>query len=406
MKNKKNIKKIRFFSKKTNFFDSFFKKNIFYVALLIVCSICFFNCFCNGFSNNTFTLSTCSTSKILNISNQNISTNINKNVNKNLTNNNICEVEHFFTHCLIVNPNKAFSKNNPMSKHYDIDCLTSNEFENILHNFYNKNYCLVNANECYEILNNGQCIKKDIVLKNGKKPLIISIDDVNYDSKKMHQGMADKIAVDKNGKLCSIIDGKYDYEKEFVSVIENFIKIHPDFSHNNAKAMLCLTGYDGILGYRTQNNNKSEIENAKTVVKKLKEKGYYFACHSYGHYHMKNISNEKFLEEVDLWNKEVKPLIGHTSIYVYPYGENEIIKNGEVGFKHKLLLQNGFKLFCGVGQNHFYSYYPFNVSRQNQVLFMDRRSLDGYSLREHQKAYSSFFDCSKVYDNKNRMIKI
>lgn len=316
------------------------------------------------------------------------------------------EVEHFFTHCLIVNPKLAFSGNNFMAKDYDKDCLTSGEFKKIIQNFYNKGYVLVNANDCFEILANGTAVKKQIKNLNGKKPLILSIDDINYDHRKMNLGMADKIAIDSKGQLCSVIDGKLDYEREFVSIIDNFVKEHPDFSHNGAKAMLCLTGYDGILGYRTQTGDKNEIENAKKVVAKLKQEGYYFACHSYGHYHMKKASNSTFKSEITNWENEVEPLIGKTNIYVYPYGENMILENGEIAYKHKLLLTSGFKLFCGVGDKHFYSYYPFHASKEKQVLFMDRRPLDGYSLRMHQKEYKEFFDCNTVYDNKNRKIHI
>ena len=315
------------------------------------------------------------------------------------------EVEHFFTHCLIVNPALAFRSDNFMANDYDKDCLTTSEFSKIIESFYNNNYMLVNANMCFSVDENGKAHKVAPALPKGKKPLILSIDDVNYDHRKMHLGMADKLTVDKNGTLCSIIDGKYDYEKEFVSVLNNFISLHPDFSFKNSKAMLCLTGYDGILGYRTQTGDEQEILQAKKVVKKLKEDGYYFACHSYGHYHMQKVSNKTFESEVELWKSEVEPLIGKTNIYVYPYGENLIVENDKVAYKHQLLLDNGFKLFCGVGDLHFYSYYPFHTSSENQVLFMDRRSMDGYSLRKHQKQYSEFFDCYKVYDNE-RKVKI
>lgn len=316
------------------------------------------------------------------------------------------EVEHFFTHCLLVNPQKALDKSNEMSKYYDIDCLTTDEFQKILQSLHDRNYVLVNANDCFNINQTTVAEKVCISLSNNKKPFILSIDDVNYDHRKMNMGMADKIAVDGDGKLCSIIDGKFDYEREFVSVLENFISTHKDFAFNGARAMLCLTGYDGILGYRTQNGDEAEISQAKKVVQALKDNGYYFACHSYGHYHMKKISNETFDSEIKLWKEQVEPLIDKTKIYVYPYGENEILVDEKISYKHQKLLDEGFRLFCGVGDKHFYSYYPFNTDRKNQVLFMDRRSLDGLSLRLHQEEYKDFFDCHEVYDNKNRFIHI
>lgn len=313
------------------------------------------------------------------------------------------EVEHFFTHCLIVNPTLAFNENNFMASAYDKDCLTTSEFSKIIQSFYDNNYMLINANMCFDVDENGQAYKTNVNLPNGKKPLILSIDDVNYDHRKMHLGMADKLTVDKNGTLCSVIDSKLDYEKEFVSVLNNFILTHPDFSYNNSKAMLCLTGYDGILGYRTQTGDNKEIDEAKKVVAKLKQEGYYFACHSYGHYHMKKVSNQTFDSEMENWKNEVEPLIGKTSIYVYPYGENLILEDGKISYKHQKLLDYNFKLFCGVGDKHFYSYYPFNTQRKNQVLFMDRRSMDGLSLRQHKNEYSKFFNCELIYDKARKV---
>jgi glycine cleavage system aminomethyltransferase T len=189
-----------------------------------------------------------------------------------------------------------------------------------------------------------------------------------------------------------------------VSVLNNFIKKYKDFSYNNAKAMICLTGYDGILGYRIT-KNINELNAAKKVVNKLMEEGYYFACHSFGHYHMKKISIENFKKEMFCWQNIIEPIIGKTQIYAYPYGENEILDdNNSVSPKHQMLLDYGFKLFCGVGEKHFFGYYPFNAEKSKQVLFMDRRCLDGLSLRRNSQIYNEFFDCYSVYDKKNRKV--
>ena len=41
--------------------------------------------------------------------------------------------------------------------------------------------------------------------------------------------------------------GKYD----LVPILDRFVEEHPDFSYRGAKAILALTGYNGVLGYRT-----------------------------------------------------------------------------------------------------------------------------------------------------------
>ena len=223
--------------------------------------------------------------------------------------------------------------------------------------------------------------------------------------------MVDKIIVDDYGNLATYTQNAPDnqkiaYAKEFVNVLENFIEKHPDFSHNNAKGLLCLTGYDGILGYRTDLtgvNRQNEIKEAKKVVNVLKDKGWEFASHSYGHYHMSKISDALFTREIERWQDEVEPLIGKTQIYVYPYGEYEIANSQKQKiYKHKLLEQAGYKLFCGVGKKYFFGYAPFHIDKKDRVLFMDRQPLDGNNLRKNHKEYEKFFNSYEVYDHENR----
>lgn len=315
-------------------------------------------------------------------------------------------IEHLFTHCLIAYPEIAFDKNNSMSKHYANDCITKDEFKSILESLYNNNYILININDTFEIKNN-KAIKKDIYLPRNKKPLILSFDDVNYDRKKLGKGMVDKIILDKNNNIATetTIDGKKEisYDNEFIPILESFIQKHKDFSFNNARATLNLTGYDGILGYRTNSGNKinrqSEIESAKKVVERLKQLGYSFASHSYGHYHMKKITDEHFRNELELWKNEVASIVGETQIYVYPYGEWEIECDGGISNKHKLLKEYGFKLFCGVGIKPFFSYLPFNNNIKDKSLFMDRTPIDGYTIKNRATELEYLFNCSKILDN-------
>ena len=316
-------------------------------------------------------------------------------------------VEHLFTHCLIAYPEIAFSKNNPMRENYNIDCITSDEFSKILESLYANSYVLVDINKTFKNTENG--IKKaKIRVPKGKKALILSFDDVNYDHKKLGLGMVDKIIIDKNGNLATQtkIGEKVEisHDKEFVSILDNFVKSHPDFSVNGAKGTINLTGYDGILGYRTQakntKNRQSEIQNAKKVVKKLKNNGWNFASHSYGHYHMNKISDEKFEEELKLWKNEVEPLVGKTKVYVYPYGEWTVYENNDLCTKHKLLEKYGFELFCGVGMQTFFANLPTKCDKK--VLFMDRKCVDGSTLRKNDKNLKKFFNPKNVYDYNSR----
>lgn len=316
-----------------------------------------------------------------------------------LTNN----VEHLFTHCLVAYPEIAFKNENTMKKSYDTDCITPSEFIKILQSLYDNNYVLVNLYDCFKV-ENGIAIKQKVKVPKGKKPLILSFDDVNYDHKKMGLGMVDKLILDEYGNIASLtkIEEKQEirYDNEFLPILENFIKKHPGFSPYGAKGTINLTGYDGILGYRTSHTNntnqKEEIAKAQEVVNKIKALGWNFACHSYGHYHMKKISDTKFAEEIANWKKEVEPIIGSCTCYVYPYGEWEVFVDGGICPKHQMLIDAGFSLFCGVGMKTYFSYLP--NKNGNKVLFMDRKVIDGTTLRADSKYLKPFFNPALVLD--------
>lgn len=302
------------------------------------------------------------------------------------------EIPHFFTHALVAYPKLGFDKTNTMCSSYDKDCLTVDEFRAILSSLYERDYMLVDIKETYAEKGAGGA-RKPFLFPKGKKPFVMSFDDINYYVKKMDRGMNDRLDVDSSGRLFTYTRTAAEpvnYDNEVVTVLENFIEKHPDFSYNGARGVLCLTGFDGVLGYRTDRDSptrKNDTARAKRVVAALKKRGWKFACHSYGHYHMKKLSAERFAEDTDKWLAEVEPIVGKTDIYVYPYGEWET-----TGFKHEYLESRGFKLFCGVGAKDYYT-------RMNgKTLFWDRKPLDGYSLRNLKDEYSSYFDAAAFYD--------
>ena len=54
----------------------------------------------------------------------------------------------------------------------------------------------------------------------------------------------------------TVVTGDYDV----VPILDSFIKEHPDFSYHGRKGILAMTGYDGVLGYRTDGAYKSKKE--------------------------------------------------------------------------------------------------------------------------------------------------
>ena len=101
---------------------------------------------------------------------------------------------------------------------------------------------------------------------------------------------------------------------DVVTILDKFVKEHPDFSLNGAKGCLSLTGYEGILGYRTHTDKNDtseeaarrraqEIEAVKPIIQKLKETGWTFGCHSWGHINLSSASTEKIKADTERFNE-------------------------------------------------------------------------------------------------------
>lgn len=313
-------------------------------------------------------------------------------------------IYHIFTHCLIAFPDIAYNDTNKGM--LDTDCVTPLEYKRMLQQLYDNNFVIIDIHDTFQTVEeNGETKvkKKKPTVPEGKKPLIMSVDDIVYDPKKRGDGMVDKIALDENGKLCAAMvndaDGTetYYYDNELIPILESFIEEHPDFAPFGDRPMLAVTGFAGILGYRTQHdspNRDAEIEKVKPVVAALKEKGWTFGTHSYGHRHTDKMEFSLLQDDTQKVLDEVVPLVGDIDVYFYPYGAS--VKPGSE--KHDYLVSKGFKMFCGVGGK------PFFREDGNSV-FMDRQVLDGYSVRHYQETFSGFLDVDSIIDTEWRSKK-
>lgn len=315
-------------------------------------------------------------------------------------------IEHLFTHNLIAHPKIAFEKGNAYGKHLDRDCLTPTEFKRILKKLHENGYALIDAKETFSV-KDGKAERIAFSFPRGKKPLILSFDDVVYARKNLGKGTADRLECDENGNdVYAVTTMKNDeivrHREEFVPILEDFIKEYPDFSFNGARGIIFLTGFDGILGYRTDRNSpnlKEETKKALFTANALKEKGWIFGCHSYAHGHMQKYSAEQMKNDVQKWKTEVEPIVGKTPLYAYPYGERALGENGD-DERQKALTDAEFCVFYGVGKDAFYAKMPLK-SKGERHLFQDRCPMDGISLRAN--LCSRFFNCQDVYDETRPM---
>lgn len=308
------------------------------------------------------------------------------------------EIEHLTFGTLMAFPEKALNTNNHLSNYFDKNKITTNEFKSILNELYRNNYVLI---DIFDYINRESITKNKLMLPKNKKPLILSFDNVSYKSNYQNLGEIDKIIIDRNDNLATYttkksIQDRIGYDNEFIVILESFINEYPDFSINNARGIIFLTGEDGILGYNTNHknaSNKYEAKKVSEVIKKLKSLGWRFGCNNYTYKDENSKSDLEFAKELSLWNQEIRTIIGDTELYAHPFG----IKTNNQNSKVELLLANGFKIFFENSNNP-------KTEFLGEMCILSRKEVNGYTLRNNSEMFENIFDCEKVYDHSNRII--
>ncbi len=321
------------------------------------------------------------------------------------------KISHVFFHSLIVDPAKAF--HTQQAQGYKDYMVTISEFNKTIDQLYKNNYVLVNLNGLGKKGTDGKLTFTGVSLPEGKKPLILSQDDVSYYEYMDNSGFPSKLIVDKQNQIKNIyIDNKKETvgDYDMVPLIDSFIKKHPDFSYQGAKGTLALTGYNGVLGYRTSkseygDNEKTnkEIEAAKKVADQLKKDGWSFASHTWGHLNMTQASLADIQQDNERWQNEVAPILGKTNILIYPFGADisDWQPYSEANQKFAYLKQQGFDIFCNVDAST-----PAWGQLGTDYYRNARINIDGIrfeaDLKGENPILDQFINVKEVYDQKDR----
>ena len=324
-------------------------------------------------------------------------------------------VEHLFFHPVVAYPELAFDGDS-QANGIDDWMVTVEEYNRILQSVYDNGYILVDINDVWSETTgeDGQprMVRNTLYLPEGKKPLIISYDDVNYYDYMLKDGFTYKLILGEDGLLWSW--GKDPQGNEVVSqdldaltILDKFVREHPDFSPFGAKGSLSLTGYQGILGYRTNTDTKDwdeakeavrqqEREAVKPIIAELKRTGWTFGSHTWGHINLSNHSVESVKEDTQRWLDEVGSLVGPTTILYYPHGARPDGGDWQqTGPVFQYLQSQGFRVFASVGIESF-SY----IKKDICAVICDRLHPDGTTLRSASclERYMKFYDARQVID--------
>ena len=343
-------------------------------------------------------------------------------------------ITHIFFHSLIVDTDRAFDGDEDQNG-YNMYMTTVDEFKAILQEMYDRGYVLISPYDmAYEVTDASgtHFTYGDIRIPEGKTPFLMSQDDLNYYSYMIgtgdgknetpifvdgkNDGFANKLVIGEDGyPTCEYVDadGNVHYgDYDLVPVLETFIQEHPDFSYRGARAILGVTGYEGVFGYRTKPSYEAqlnalhdageypytyaeEVQMAKDVAQCLKDHGWIIASHSYGHPAYGNISADRVAKDSDKWENTVQPIVGDTDVILFPHGSdihtwrNYTFENE----KFAELYADGYRYFFNVDGNQYWNQLGTNYFRGG------RRNLDGFRMYHNPDKLSDLFDVADVWDD-------
>jgi len=324
-------------------------------------------------------------------------------------------VEHLFFHPVIAYPEQAFDGDH-MSNGYDDWMVTVGEYNKILQSIYENDFILVDIHDCWseQTTEDGsvRMKKNTLYLPEGKKPLIISYDDVNYNYYTLGDGFTYKLIFGEDGKLWSWgLDPQgnevVSRDLDAITILDKFVEEHPDFSPFGAKGCLSITGYEGILGYRSQTDRdnwtaereaarQAEIEAVKPIVAELKRTGWTFGSHTWGHLSLNSCDYDTVIADMQRWMDEVGSLVGDVSVLFYPFGgrlDGDDVR--QTGPAFQWMQEQGFRVFCSVGIE------PWSKSKGDiSAVICDRMHPDGTTLRSSRsrERYMKFYDAKDIID--------
>lgn len=301
---------------------------------------------------------------------------------------------------------------------YNKNFVTTGEFSKILNQLYSNGYVLVDFNSFVaansDLDGNQKFMIDPILLPEGKKPVMLTETMVNYfeymvDSDGDHKadakgdGFANKLVVDGNGDIkAEYIDaagqtlvGNYD----FVPILEDFIAQHPDFCYRGARAILAVTGHEGVFGYRcntsyistiSQQYYDEQVAGAKAIASALRDKGYTIACFTYKNDAYGKLSVAQIQADMQSWTSQVVNVIGPVDTFVFARA-SRLTEYGANSNAFQVMYTSGFRYYIS---NDATPYTEVNDTyvRQNRLM------VTGENMQHKSSMFAGMFDPNAVLE--------
>lgn len=345
----------------------------------------------------------------------------------------VTTVPHIFYHSLVNDPASAF--NVSVLGQSTVDGMnawmtTVSEFDKITQTMYENGYVFVmlrdlvvettdeNGNVHFEPNTN-------LMLPPDRKPVVLSVDDLSYYHSYEAASYPDKLVLDENGKVkCHYVkpDGTEEIgDFDVVPRLNTFLEEHPDGAYKGARGMIALTGYNGVFGYRTDTDYRTkenlmedqakwleenpdfdwdaDVAEATKIAAAIKESGWEFASHTWGHLSVTNKTVEQLKVDNEKWVNTVQNIVGPVDTIIFAHGNDigDWTDYSPDNEKYQYFKGAGYNFFCNVDSSQ-----PYWVQIRSDYVRQGRIDLDGYQLYLSKTGQTTLLDpmflASQVFD--------
>ena len=319
-------------------------------------------------------------------------------------------VPHIFYHSLLNSTSRAFDVERlgqGAVDGYNAWMVSVDEFDLITQRLYDAGYVYVRLRDLVTQTTDEDgtvhfAPNTELKLPQGKKAIVLSIDDLSYYHSYEAASFPEKLVLDDNGEVkCLYTDaagntsiGDYDV----VPRLNSFLKEHPDGAYHGARGLLAMTGYNGVFGYRTDTdyllqenlmedqrawldsqpdyNYDQDVADATAIADALKEEGWEFASHTWGHLSVTDKSVETLQTDNEKWVATVEPIVGPVDTIIFAHGNDIGSWEGYDGNeKYAYYNSVGYHFYCNVDGS-----VPYWVQITDRYVRQGRIDVDGYRL--------------------------
>jgi len=281
-------------------------------------------------------------------------------------------VEELFVHPLVLDPALAFTDDR-LGRGFQDYFVTDREFGTLLDQLWRNGWTLVDIH---------RVVDGTVRVPAGRKPLVLVEDDVNYYRYFEGRGLAAGLVLVADGRVQARLDDGTLTDEDVVPMVEAAVATHPELSADDARGVLAVTGYEGLLGERHADQPTAHARLA-ALAARLRATGWTFASHTWGHLDLSKQPASTIMADTRRW-RDVAGVLGPVDILVYPYGARPAPS------LMQQLAAAGFPIQLDIDV----------VARQEKVgavTLMSRRHVDGlaFDVPERQRP---FYDVAKVRD--------